>query len=108
MPQWKCESGEFIELKTICDGYKNCIDGSDEGDELCTGGQAFTFFLILIAVACYLIVGSTVMAGVTKYADKNGDDAQRKEQFQEGGEEVSQTVISLIELARRDLQGDTW
>ena len=35
--QYRCKNNEYIERNLICDGGKDCSDGTDETIELCKG-----------------------------------------------------------------------
>ena len=58
---YKCSSAiypEMMTLATVCDGFVECEDGSDE-DSLCTNSHYLTYFLIVASVviaAIYLLI----------------------------------------------------
>ena len=39
---FQCRNGECIEDSQVCNGYRNCYDGSDERDSLCRGKNRMT------------------------------------------------------------------
>ena len=54
---WKCKNGDKIPSIGVCNGTKDCSDGTDEAEILCEGDHTFKANLILGILISYVTTG---------------------------------------------------
>ena len=53
---WNCSDGSNISSTAVCDGHKDCQDGSDEWLSLCHGIGPNRKY-VLLTIVCYVLLG---------------------------------------------------
>uniref|UniRef100_A0A158R630 CUB domain-containing protein n=1 Tax=Syphacia muris TaxID=451379 RepID=A0A158R630_9BILA len=75
--EFTCESSECISLPLVCDGYKNCLDGSDENKDICgddgalSGWKLLLFSFATVIAFLFCVIFSCWLRGCFKPAEKD-------------------------------------